>query len=146
MQHLNFWLPFLGWQFIPKITFDTARLNSTRFQHFEFTWFPWKWTAKLFKVSNLYPIVKWLLLIWFCLYYYFPHLEFVNVPMPAYQILPLTAYIFEASYSTSATQANKIWSLDQSELLNPWAGIGNSMYCYVQPVHGNDIFSKNNYK
>ena len=35
-------------------------------------------------------------------------LECVKVPMPAHQILPLTAYIFEASYSTSATQANKI--------------------------------------
>ena len=34
--------------------------------------------------------------------------EFVKVPMPAHQVLPLTAYIFEASYSTSATQANKI--------------------------------------
>ena len=35
-------------------------------------------------------------------------LECVKVPMPAHQVLPLTAYIFEASYSTSATQANKI--------------------------------------
>ena len=34
--------------------------------------------------------------------------ECVKVPMPAHQVLPLTAYIFEASYSTSATQANKI--------------------------------------
>ena len=34
--------------------------------------------------------------------------EGVKVPMPAHQVLPLTAYIFEASYSTSATQANKI--------------------------------------
>ena len=30
------------------------------------------------------------------------------MPMPAHQVLPLTAYIFEASYSTSATQDNKI--------------------------------------
>ena len=44
--------------------------------------------------------------------------------MPAHQVLPLTVYIFEASYSTSATQANKIWSMDQSELLNLRAGIG----------------------
>ena len=28
--------------------------------------------------------------------------------MPAHKVLPLTAYIFEASHSTSATQANKI--------------------------------------
>ena len=34
--------------------------------------------------------------------------ECVKVPMPAHQVLPLTAYIFEASYSTSATQASKI--------------------------------------
>ena len=34
--------------------------------------------------------------------------ECVKVPMPAHQVLPLTACIFEASYSTSATQANKI--------------------------------------
>ena len=33
--------------------------------------------------------------------------------MPAHQVLPLTAYIFEASYSTSATQG-----MGQSELLN----------------------------
>ena len=39
--------------------------------------------------------------------------------MPAHEILPLTGYIFEASYSTSATQANKIQSMDQSEVLNP---------------------------
>ena len=39
--------------------------------------------------------------------------------MPAHKILPLTGYIFEASYSTSATQANKIQSMDQSEVLNP---------------------------
>ena len=32
----------------------------------------------------------------------------VKVPIPAHQVLPLKAYIFEASYSTSATQANKI--------------------------------------
>ena len=49
--------------------------------------------------------------------------------MPAHQVLPLTAYIFEASYSTSATQANKISSLDQSEFLNLWAGIGTLRYC-----------------
>ena len=35
-------------------------------------------------------------------------LECVKVPMPAHQVLPLTAYIFEASYSTSVTQVNKI--------------------------------------
>ena len=34
--------------------------------------------------------------------------ECVKVSMPAHQVLPLMAYIFEASYSTSATQANKI--------------------------------------
>ena len=34
--------------------------------------------------------------------------SYVKVPMPAHQVLPLTAYIFEASYSKSATQANKI--------------------------------------
>ena len=34
--------------------------------------------------------------------------ECVKVPIPAHQVLPLKAYIFEASYSTSATQANKI--------------------------------------
>ena len=31
-----------------------------------------------------------------------------QVPMPGHQFLSLTAYIFEASYSRSATQANKI--------------------------------------
>ena len=40
--------------------------------------------------------------------YYYGHIECVKVPMPAHQVLPLTAYIFEASYSTSATQASKI--------------------------------------
>ena len=35
-------------------------------------------------------------------------IECVKVPMPAHQVLPLAEYIFEASYSTSATQANKI--------------------------------------
>ena len=55
--------------------------------------------------------------------------EGVKVPMPAHQVLPLTAYIFEASYSTSATQANKIYSTDQSEPLNLWAGIGTLTYC-----------------
>ena len=49
--------------------------------------------------------------------------------MPAHQVLPLTAYIFEASYSTSATQASKIQSIDQSELLNPRAGIGTLTVC-----------------
>ena len=34
--------------------------------------------------------------------------ECVKVPMPAHPVLPLMANIFEASYSTSATQANKI--------------------------------------
>ena len=38
----------------------------------------------------------------------FYHFECVKVPMPAHQVLPLTAYIFEASYSMSATQASKI--------------------------------------
>ena len=37
------------------------------------------------------------------------HKECVKVPMPAHHVLPLTVYIFEASYSTSATQANKIY-------------------------------------
>ena len=32
----------------------------------------------------------------------------VKVTTPAHQVLPLTRYIFEASYSTSATQANEI--------------------------------------
>ena len=44
--------------------------------------------------------------------------ECVKVSVPAYQVLPLMAYISEASYSTSATQANKIYSMDLSELLN----------------------------
>ena len=36
-------------------------------------------------------------------------IDFVeSVPMSAHQFLPLTAYIFEASYCRSATQANKI--------------------------------------
>ena len=34
--------------------------------------------------------------------------ECVKVPIPAHQVLPLTVYIFEASYSTSATHVNKI--------------------------------------
>ena len=37
-----------------------------------------------------------------CLY------ECAKVPILARQVLPLTGYIFEASYSMSATQANKI--------------------------------------
>ena len=48
--------------------------------------------------------------------------------MPAHQVLPLTEYIFGISYSASATRANKIYSMDQSELLNPWAGIGTLTY------------------
>ena len=47
--------------------------------------------------------------------------------MPAHQVFSLTAYIFETSYSTSDTHANK--SMDQSELLNLWAGIGTLTYC-----------------
>ena len=43
----------------------------------------------------------------------------IKVSMPPHQVLPLTEYIFQASYSTSAMQANKIQSTDQSELLNP---------------------------
>ena len=39
--------------------------------------------------------------------------------MPARQVLPLTADIFEASYSTAVTQANKSLSMDQSESLSP---------------------------
>ena len=56
-------------------------------------------------------------------------LECVKVPMSAHQVLPLTAYIFEATYSTAATQANKIQNMDQSESLNQWAGIGALTYC-----------------
>ena len=44
--------------------------------------------------------------------------ECVKVSVPAYQVLPLMVHISEASYSTSATQANKIYSMDLSELLN----------------------------
>ena len=51
--------------------------------------------------------------------------------MPAHQVLPLTGYIFEASYSTSATRVNKIRNLDQSELLNLRAGIGTSTYSKI---------------
>ena len=40
--------------------------------------------------------------------------ECVQVRMPAHQVLPLMGYIFEASYSMSATRANKIYSMDQS--------------------------------
>ena len=47
--------------------------------------------------------------------------------MPAHQVFSLTAYIFETSYSTSDTHANK--SMDQSELLNLWAGIGTLTCC-----------------
>ena len=38
----------------------------------------------------------------------FYYIECVKVPMPAHEVLPLTGYIFEASCSTAATQANKI--------------------------------------
>ena len=48
------------------------------------------------------------------------NVECVEVPMPAHQVLYLTAYILEAGYST---QANEIQSMNQSELLNLWAGI-----------------------
>ena len=48
--------------------------------------------------------------------------------MSADRVLPLTGYIFEASYSTSATQVNKILSMDQSELLNLWGDIGTLTY------------------
>ena len=41
-----------------------------------------------------------------------------SVSEPGHQVLSLTAYIFKASYSTSASQTNKIQSMDQSELLN----------------------------
>ena len=55
------------------------------------------------------------------------------MPVLAHQVLPLTGYIFETSYSTSATRANKIYhgpikSMDQSKLLNPWVGIGTLTY------------------
>ena len=50
--------------------------------------------------------------------------ECVKVPVPARQVLSLTEYTFEASYNMSATQVNKIYSMDQSEFLNLWAGIG----------------------
>ena len=43
--------------------------------------------------------------------------ECVKVPMPAHQVLPLMGYIFEASYSTSATGVNRM-IMDQSELLD----------------------------
>ena len=54
--------------------------------------------------------------------------ECIKMPIPADQVLPLTGYILENSYSTSATQANKIRSMDQSELLNLWAVIGTLTY------------------
>ena len=54
--------------------------------------------------------------------------ECVKVPMPAHRVLPLMGHIFESSYSMSAIPANKIWSTDQSELLNLWAGIGTLTY------------------
>ena len=42
--------------------------------------------------------------------------EYVEVPMLVHQVLPLTGYIFEASYSTLATQANKfrVWTNQNS--------------------------------
>ena len=40
-------------------------------------------------------------------------------------------YIFEASYNMSATQVNKIYIMDQSELLNLWAGIGTLTHCKI---------------
>ena len=36
------------------------------------------------------------------------YVECVKLPKLAHQVLPLTGYIFKASYSTSASQANKI--------------------------------------
>ena len=36
--------------------------------------------------------------------------------MPVHQVLTLTGYNFETSYSTSATRVNKIYSMGQSEL------------------------------
>ena len=60
--------------------------------------------------------------------------ECVKVPIPAHQVLPLKAYIFEAKYSMSATQANKIQSMDQSEVLNLWAGIGTLTYCFMYAI------------
>ena len=50
----------------------------------------------------------------------------VKVPMSAHLVLSLTGYIFEAFYSTP--QAHKIWSMDQSKLLNLWAGNGTLTY------------------
>ena len=58
------------------------------------------------------------------------NVEGVEVPMPAHQVLYLTAYILEAGYSMSTTQANEIQSMDQSELLNLWAGIGTFNLLY----------------
>ena len=46
-----------------------------------------------------------------------PSLECVKVTMPAHQVLLLTTYIFDASYGTSATQANKIQDMDQTYLI-----------------------------
>ena len=49
------------------------------------------------------PLAWWKLLVWSV-----QATRSVKVSMPAEQVLPLTGYIFEASYSTSATQINKI--------------------------------------
>ena len=71
----------------------------------------YQWRRSSFFIVNCKHISNFLLIIdfeqakvcWF-------HIkkECVKVPMPAPQVLPLTVYIFEASYSTSATQAKKI--------------------------------------
>ena len=66
---------------------------------------------------SIYLSIWWLYVTNFCKMYiqksaiYFS-LDFarecVKVQMPAHQVLPLMAYIFEASYSMSATQAKTI--------------------------------------
>ena len=41
--------------------------------------------------------------------------ECVKVPIPAHQVLPLTAYIFEASYSTSRRLIKfRVWTNQNS--------------------------------
>ena len=61
--------------------------------------FHYYWTNN--QINYIFLINKFMLL-------YLREFECVKVPMPAHQVLPLTVYIFEASYSTSATQAYKI--------------------------------------
>ena len=63
-------------------------------------------------------------------YFQRDHYERIKVPIPVHQVLPLTEYIFEVSFSKSVTWIIKISSMGQSELRNLCAGIDTLTHRY----------------